>query len=168
MKSYPGYFYITHSDEYYLSGTDYKLYRRFNNKMVEVVASMEDEYPWWYISFDGNYVKYPCHRLVAEEFVPNPHHLPVVNHIDGNKFNWNADNLEWCSHSENTLHAYRTGLNKHTTDMNQVRRICEQLEMNLPIQVVADKNGVSYQVVWNIKHGIRHTQISKDYNFVTK
>lgn len=50
------------------------------------------------------------HRVIAETFIPNPNNLPCVNHKDGNKMNNSVDNLEWCTHSENTIHAYRTGL----------------------------------------------------------
>lgn len=44
------------------------------------------------------------HRLVAEAFVPNPNGLPEVNHIDEDKTNNCAENLEWISHRNNTLH----------------------------------------------------------------
>lgn len=50
------------------------------------------------------------HRLVATEFLENPNQLPVVNHIDGNKENNCAYNLEYCTQSDNMKHAYRTGL----------------------------------------------------------
>lgn len=42
------------------------------------------------------------HRLVAQAFLPNPKNLPCINHIDENKQNNAAQNLEWCSYKYNT------------------------------------------------------------------
>lgn len=59
---------------------------------------------------DNKRKDYKIHRLVAEYFIENPDNLQVVNHIDGNKQNNYVNNLEWCTHSDNNYHAYKTGL----------------------------------------------------------
>lgn len=50
------------------------------------------------------------HRLVAQAFIDNEAGLPQVNHLDGDKANNAATNLEWCTAAQNLQHAYATGL----------------------------------------------------------
>lgn len=68
----------------------------------------------------SNYLKHkdvPVHRIVATTFIPNTDPKKIfVNHKDGDKQNNNVSNLEWVTPSENSIHAYQTGLrpdNKH-------------------------------------------------------
>lgn len=49
------------------------------------------------------------HRLVAEAFLPNPKNKKCVNHKDSNRFNNVVNNLEWSTHSENTIHGFKNG-----------------------------------------------------------
>lgn len=50
------------------------------------------------------------HRIIATAFCEKKYSKSEVNHVDGNKTNNRADNLEWVSHGENLKHAYENNL----------------------------------------------------------
>lgn len=54
--------------------------------------------------------RFYIHRLVTTYFLQNPENKSFVNHIDGNKKNNHLSNLEWCTNSENMIHADKIGL----------------------------------------------------------
>lgn len=51
--------------------------------------------------------QYSVHRIVAEAFLPNPNGCLEVNHINEDKTDNRACNLEWCTHKENSNHGTR-------------------------------------------------------------
>lgn len=62
------------------------------------------------LSKNGIQSNIKVHRIVAMAFIDNPENKPFINHIDGNKKNNDVNNLEWCTQSENIVHAYKAGL----------------------------------------------------------
>lgn len=54
---------------------------------------------------DKNHHK-TIHRLVALHFVKGKEGCNIVNHLDSNKLNNDANNLEWTTVKGNTQHAY--------------------------------------------------------------
>lgn len=71
------------------------------------------------------------HRLVAFAFCDNPQNKTEVNHIDGNKLNNRADNLEWVTSSENQKHAYKVGLQSVSGGAISKRKKIKCLELNI-------------------------------------
>ena len=49
------------------------------------------------------------HTIVGKLFVENPNNYPELDHLDGNRMNPSADNLEWVTHEENIKRAYEKG-----------------------------------------------------------
>lgn len=62
------------------------------------------------LSKDGKTKTVLLHRLIAMHFVDNPDNLPCVNHKNGIKVDNRIENLEWCTRSQNTKHAYNNNL----------------------------------------------------------
>lgn len=109
-------------------------------------------------------------RLVAENFIENPNKLSQVNHLDGNKLNNNVKNLEWCTQSENQLHAYRLGLQKVTEKQKQVaRKFCIENKSKKVAQYDTDNNLINkYNSISEASRetGISTACISRACNFI--
>lgn len=54
-------------------------------------------------------VKVYVHKIVALAYIRNSEY-EVINHRDGNKLNNSIENLEFCTHQYNTIHAFENNL----------------------------------------------------------
>ena len=59
---------------------------------------------------DGTQKSLLVHRIIAQIFCEKKEGATEVNHINGNKDDNRACNLEWVTHEDNLKHAYETGL----------------------------------------------------------
>lgn len=81
---------------------------------------------------NGQKQKFSVHRLVAQNFIPNPNNFPEVNHKDENKQNNFVGNLEWCDKKYNMNYGTqieRSRLKNIETQKNPIL----QLDKNLNI-----------------------------------
>lgn len=113
------------------------------------------------------------HRIVAKHYVDNPLDKPMVNHLDGDKKNNHKDNLEWCTCSENFIHAQEIGLrpigSKRSSaliDEDCVHKVCQMIINGKPrgeILSAGIHKELKKHMVDNIRRGRSWKHISKLY-----
>jgi hypothetical protein len=104
MKQIKGY-------ENYLISPDGRVFSLYTMKFLKLRVTNCGYNQIQLFNKDG-YKYFSVHRLVAEAYIPNLENKEQVNHMDGNKLNNLACNLEWMTRSENQKHCSDTGLRK--------------------------------------------------------
>lgn len=82
-------------------------YRRTGAERVLKPAYSGNGYLFVNLYKDGKEKKHYIHRLVAAAFIPNPHNLPEINHINEQKEDNRVENLEWCTQEYNRNYGTR-------------------------------------------------------------
>jgi hypothetical protein len=78
---------------------------RSNEPKILVPREKNNNYKFICLRENGKLIDKSIHRLVAEVFIPNPDNKSQINHIDRNRGNNRADNLEWVTPTENIRHS---------------------------------------------------------------
>lgn len=75
------------------------------------------------MSKNGKSVSKNIHILVAETFIPNPHDLREIRHVDGSKMNNYVDNLMWQSTSNRVAwkECNKNGLIKYNLEGKKIK-----------------------------------------------
>lgn len=113
IDGYDGYYFVSNMgrvmSSYRISGN--------GNIINEAIKKQRTCKGYSVVSIKYNNVKkaLKVHRLVAITFLDNPQKKPEVNHKNGVKSDNRVENLEWVSSSENSIHAFATGLRKQYT-----------------------------------------------------
>ena len=81
--------------------------RNVNTGNVRATRFLPNGYAYITYHINGRRYHRYIHRLVAEAFCDRPNGCNVVNHLDNNKKNNNASNLEWTTSFGNIHHAMK-------------------------------------------------------------
>lgn len=75
----------------------------------KIYAQALDNYGYPIVSLHKNGIRktFTIHKLVANAFIERPAECDSINHLDENKENNCAENLEWCTLQENNAYGTR-------------------------------------------------------------
>lgn len=91
----------------------------------------------------GNKFQVRVHRLVAQAFIPNPHNLATVNHINHIKTDNRVANLEWMSNEDNAKDGWN-GKIMPKGEKHPASKLTQQQADQIRIDVA---NGISRKVL---------------------
>ena len=145
---------ITYASNYDVSNFG-RIRQNKKNKILKPYISKQNGYSYVMIRCnDGKYINKRIHRFVAEEFIPNPNNLPMVNHKDFNRSNNIIDNLEWVNGTQNNLWSREriSASHKGIKYTNTMRKKCSQNQIKksknpYPTYIYKTKTGYIFRII---------------------
>lgn len=139
-------------------------YYRKAGSMIQPWVGGTSPYLCVCLSQKGKTKNYLVHRLVAEHFLSSWDKTLEVNHLDGDKHNNSASNLEMCNRQQNISHAVIKRLKNDSGELSNNSKLTNdeaQTIRNLHSQgimqkVLAQRYNVSKQTICNIVHNKRY------------
>lgn len=101
---------------------------KFGHPRLMSLVPNSDGYPTVRLSRDGRDRRFYIHRLVCTAFHGEQPAGHEVAHLDGSKTNARADNLKWCSPTENCAHKIRHGTRQSGERNGRARMTSEMVE----------------------------------------
>jgi hypothetical protein len=147
-KEYPGYY----------KNLKYGLLVSKEGKVKDLQSGEDIEYNVYPDKY--SYISHlAVHRLMAETFLICPGNTEDyhVNHDDGVKTNNHLDNIEWCTRSENSIHAYETGLRPDNKPLKVKDLETGEVTHHYSLQEAARFLNVNGSVIYNYLKGSRNT-----------
>lgn len=95
------------------------------------------------------------HRIVAMAFIGNENNFPCVNHINENKHDNRACNLEWCTYKYNAN--YGVGALARNTPVAQMDKFGAIVKLWDSMKDVESALGIKYQCISAVCRGVRRT-----------
>ena len=145
---------IEEAPSYYITPKG-KIYREYDDKFYPMKSYINKHNGYVYNTLrleNGKPKSFRTHILTAKAYISNPDNLPVVGHKDNNKANPAADNLEYCTYSENTQKAVNDKLlcNDKGFDDSQ----------SIPV-VAYNLSSDTFKIYGSISEAIKDTNTSK-------
>lgn len=111
----------------------------------------------------NNILKKKVHRLVAQAYLGYETDRDQINHKNGIKNDNRVENLEWCTRSENTRHAYenhlfqfniKPAITAHTKIFEQDKsEIIRMRNAGVAVKDIAKRYNVSLNTIYEVLKG---------------
>lgn len=149
--------YIENYENLYSVTKNGRVYSHIRNKFLKL---QEDKNGYHCIGLWKNkkYKRLQVHRIVAKTFIKNNQNRPCINHINGIKTDNRVENLEWCTFSENNIHAYKTGLLCRKGENHNLSKLTNEQAMYIyknktyNNKALADRFGVDRSIISKIRN----------------